>query len=171
MPKLLTYIITFLVLSVLQFFVISHLALSQYLSIYIYIMVIIIADMQIKGYALLLLAFSLGIVTDAVEGSAGLFTVTMTFMAFCRPQIIAYIASREISDNGGTPTSSRLGTGRFITYVATMVTLWAVPFFILETAGVANPMLTTLRIILNVVSTTVLIYFLQLPLNRNRYDI
>ena len=126
--------------------------------------------MQIKGYALLLLAFALGIITDALEGSLGLFTVTMTFMAFCRPQILKYTASREISDNGGTPTSSRLGAGRFITYVAIMVTFWSIPFFILETAGVADIQLTVMRIVLNVVCTTMLIYFLQLPLNRNRYD-
>ena len=171
MQKLITYTIVFLLLSVLQSFVISHLAFSQYLNIYIYIMVIIIADTQIKGYVLLLLAFVLGIITDSIEGSPGLFTITMTFMAFCRPQILSIIASREILDNGGMPTSSRFGTGRFITYVTIMVSFWAIPFFLFETAGIANIFLTLLRIVLNVISTTILIYFLQLPLNRSKYDI
>ncbi len=171
MPKIFTYITTFLVLALLQIFVISHLELNQYLNVYIYIMIVVVADMQIKGYALLLLAFSLGVIADAIEGSPGLLTSTMTFMAFCRPQVLRWIASREISDNGGTPTSSRLGLSRFLSYVVTMVTLWAIPFFILETAGVANTFITILRIVLSVVVTSVLIYFLQLPLNRNRYDV
>ena len=170
MRKLITYTLGFMVFVILQIFVLSHVTLNQYLNVYIYIMIVIVADMQIKGYALLLLAFSFGMIADAIEGSPGLFAMTMTFMAFCRPLVLKWVASREISDKGGAPISSRLGNVKFFTYVIAMVSLWAIPFFIFESSGVANVLATILRIVLSVVVTTILIYFLQLPLNRNRYD-
>lgn len=171
MIRFVNNILFFAILLVLQTFVLSHFTVSQYLSLYIFIMVVIMASMQTQGWIMLILGFICGGVVDIIEGGGGLFAATTTWLAFVRPQILNWTAGREAMLSGGMPTSSKIGYKRFFTYVTMMVLLWTIPFFALEAAGSFSWVYTTIRMLASSVGIIILIFFLQLPLNRNKYDV
>lgn len=171
MIRILNNIIFFVILLVLQTFVLSHFTVTQYLSIYIFIMVVIMAAMQTPGWVMLIIGFCSGAVVDMIEGGGGIFAASTVWMAFVRPQILSWTAGREAIFRGGMPTSSKIGGARFFTYVSIMVLLWTIPFFSLEAAGSFSWIYTSLRIAASSAAMIVLIFFLQLPFNKGRYDV
>lgn len=169
--RMLNVIILFFILLILQVLVLSHFSATQYLSLYVFIMVVIIADMRIKGWVMLLFGAACGAVVDMVEGGGGLFTATTTWLAFVRPAILNWIVGRENIFSGGMPTNYKLGNRKFFTYLTFMVLMWTGPFFFLESIGNFSWIYTNIRIFTSSAVMVVLIYFLQLPFNKSRYDV
>lgn len=170
MQKLLAYSSLFILLIMLQEFVLINISQSSYLAIYVYIMIVILADMNIAGWIMLLLGFGTGLFMDGIEGGGGLFTATTTWLAFVRPSIMQWTLGRDTTYKGGVPVIERVGGKKFFTYVSIMVLLWTVPFFGLE--AIDNwTLLTPIRIVASSIIIIVLIYILQLPLNRKHGNV
>lgn len=171
MPRFFNNILLFVILIALQTFVLSHFVVSQFMSLYIFIMIVIMANMQAKGWVMLVAGFLCGGVVDLIEGGGGIFAATTTWLAFVRPQILSWTAGREATLSGGMPTTFKIGIKRFFTYVTLMVLLWTIPFFSLEAGASFSWIYTPIRIVVSSFGMIVLIYFLQLPFNRNKYDV
>lgn len=171
MQKLLTYAAAFTALILLQEFVLSHISVSSYLSVYLYIMVVILAHIETPGWIILLLGFTAGTIADQLEGTGGLFAATLTWAAFTRKTALQWSVGRDVIHNGGLPLSRRIGAKKFILYTTIMVLLWAIPFFLLEALGSFSLIVTPIRILASTTVTVILIYLLQLPLNRHSYNV
>lgn len=170
MMRLVQYGVTFLLLLVLQEFVFSHINLGGVVNPYIYIMFIILLPLDIAGWGLLLLGFGTGMAMDFLSGTAGLHTIVSTWLAFVRPTTVGLLLGKDETYQGGIPTSSRLGLGRFLRYLSVMVLLFNIPFFLLEDlGGPVVPML--LRIVLSSLFSIGIIYFLHLPFAHTRWKI
>lgn len=170
MMRLVQYGVTFLLLLVLQEFVFSHINLGGVVNPYIYIMFIILLPLDIAGWGLLLLGFGTGMAMDFLSGTAGLHTIVSTWLAFVRPTTVGLLLGKDETYQGGIPTSSRLGLGRFLRYLSVMVLLFNIPFFLLEDlGGPVVPMV--LRILLSSVFSIGIIYFLHLPFAHTRWKI
>lgn len=170
MIRFLEYALTFILLLVLQEFVFDNINLGGVVNPYIYIMFIILLPLDIPGWILLFLGFGTGAALDFMSGTAGLQTICSTWLAFVRPSIVNLLLGKDMVYEGGLPTAGRVGTARFIRYLAVMVLLFNIPFFILEDMA-GSVWIVSLRIILSTLFSIGIIYFLHLPFVHSRLKI
>ena len=107
MIRFLEYAAIFLLLLVLQEFVFDNINLGGMVNPYIYIMFIILLPLDIPGWGLLLLGFGAGGAVDVMEGTAGLQTMTATWLAFARPTVVGLLLGKDLVYEGGIPTVGR----------------------------------------------------------------
>jgi hypothetical protein len=162
MIRFLEYAAIFLLLLVLQEFVFDNINLGGMVNPYIYIMFIILLPLDIPGWGLLLLGFGAGGAVDVMEGTAGLQTMTATWLAFARPTVVGLLLGKDLVYEGGIPTVGRVGTAKFLRYLTVMVLLFNVPFFCLEDLS-GGVWIIALRIVLSSAFSVGIIYFLHLP--------
>ncbi len=162
MIRFLEYTAIFLLLLVLQEFVFDNINLGGVVNPYIYIMFIILLPLDMPGWMLLMLGFGTGAAVDFMSGTAGLQTIVSTWLAFVRPTVVGLLLGKDLVYEGGIPTVGRVGTGRFLRYLAVMVLLFDIPFFILEDLS-GSAWVITLRIVLSSAFSVGIIYFLHLP--------
>lgn len=163
MQRFVEFFILFLVLLVLQGFVFAHIDLYGLVNPYVYIMVLLLLPMRIKGWQALFVGFVLGAVMDLLSGNCGLHTICTTWLAFVRPMVLHFTAGRDEVELGGLPISRRIGVGRFMSYVMIMSLLFGIPFFALEAMTLVGWGFLVIRILCSSVLTAVVIYFIQLP--------
>ena len=121
MNKTALQIIRFVVLVLLQVLVVNHIRLGGYVHPYIYILFVMLLPINIAGWQLLLLGFSLGLSVDLFTGTPGLHAGATTLMAFCRPQIIKLISGTLKFENVYEPNLNQLDGMWFFRYVFCMV--------------------------------------------------
>lgn len=163
MIRFLEYTGIFLLLLILQEFVFDNINLGGVVNPYIYIMFIILLPLDTPGWLLLLLGFGSGAAVDFMSGTAGLQTMVSTWLAFVRPTVVGFLLGKELVYEGGIPTAGRVGTAKFLRYVAVLVVLFNLPFFLLEDPSGAL-WIIVLRIVLSSIFSVGIIYFLHLPL-------
>lgn len=163
MIRFLEYAATFVLLVILQEFVFDNINLGGVVNPYIYIMFIILLPLDTPGWMLLMLGFGAGATVDFMSGTAGLQTIASTWLAFVRPTVAGLLLGKDLVYDGGIPNAGRVGTGKFLRYLAVMVVLFNIPFFILEDLSGSAGMLA-LRIVLSSAFSVGIIYFLHLPL-------
>lgn len=100
MIRFLEYAAIFLLLLVLQEFVFDNINLGGMVNPYIYIMFIILLPLDIPGWGLLLLGFGAGGAVDVMEGTAGLQTMTATWLAFARPTVVGLLLGKDLVYEG-----------------------------------------------------------------------
>lgn len=170
MIRFLEYTAIFLLLLVLQEFVFDNINLGGVVNPYIYIMFIILLPLDIPGWSLLLLGFVTGAAVDCMAGTAGLQTMATTWLAFARPTVVGLLLGKDLVYEGGIPTAGRVGSAKFLRYVAVMVLLFNVPFFLLEDLS-GGIWIIALRILLSSAFSVGIIYFLHLPFVHNRLKV
>lgn len=163
MIRFLEYAATFVLLVILQEFVFDNINLGGVVNPYIYIMFIILLPLDTAGWMLLMLGFGAGATVDFMSGTAGLQTIASTWLAFVRPTVAGLLLGKDLVYDGGIPNAGRVGTGKFLRYLAVMVVLFNIPFFILEDLSGSAGVLA-LRIVLSSAFSVGIIYFLHLPL-------
>lgn len=163
MQRLLEFFVLLLVLLVLQGFVFARIDIYGLVNPYVYIMVLLLLPMSVRGWQTLFIGFALGAIMDFMTGNCGLHTICTTWLAFVRPMVLHFTAGRDEVELGGLPVSRRIGTGRFMSYVMVMSLLFAIPFFALEAMTMVGWGFLLLRILFSSVFTAVVIYFIQLP--------
>lgn len=163
MIRFLEYAATFILLVILQEFVFDNINLGGVVNPYIYIMFIILLPLDTPGWMLLMLGFGAGATVDFMSGTAGLQTIASTWLAFVRPTVAGLLLGKDLVYDGGIPNAGRVGTGKFLRYLAVMVVLFNIPFFILEDLSGSAGVLA-LRIVLSSAFSVGIIYFLHLPL-------
>ena len=132
MNKTALQIIRFVVLVLLQVLVVNHIRLGGYVHPYIYILFIMLLPINIAGWQLLLLGFSLGLSVDLFTGTPGLHAGATTLMAFCRPQIIKLISGTLKFENIYEPNLNQLDGMWFFRYVFCMVFVHHFALFFME---------------------------------------
>ncbi|WP_298063794.1 rod shape-determining protein MreD [uncultured Rikenella sp.] len=162
MIRFLEYTATFVLLLILQEFVFDNINFGGVVNPYIYIMFLILLPLDIPGWLLLLLGFGAGVAVDFMSGIAGLHAIVSTWLAFVRPTVVGLLLGKDFVYEGGIPTAGRVGAGKFLRYVAAMVLLFDIPFFILEDLS-GSVGVIVLRIVLSSAFSVGIIYFLHLP--------
>ncbi len=169
MRNFLLYFAGFLVLLVIQEFVLGSVNLFSLLYLYSYVMIIIMLPLHTKTIPSLLWATLVGAVMDIFTGTSALITISIVFMAMFRRGVVKLTIPSDIVSAGGVPFSYKIGVGVFFRYVVTMCILFAIVYFSLEMMSLHNIEYTLLRIGVSSAATTLLIFILQLPL-RERKD-
>lgn len=160
------YFIMFIVLLAVQVLFLNQIQFSGYINPYIYILFVMLLPISIPRYAILMLAFVLGISVDIFSNSLGIHSAATVFIAYLRPGIIRVITNRE-EDLNEYPGLAQTGFRWFLGYAAIVVLLHHLALFYLEVFTFANFLDTLYRVILSAVFSFFVIVLSQFIIFRD----
>lgn len=160
MHRFLTYSGIFLVLIILQVFLLDNLALSLYFHPLIYITFVIVLPMDMRPVWVLLLSVLMGVVMDIVSGGMGLNVMATAAVGFFRPTIIAMVCGRGGSFDDSVPALHRFTQKNLLGYVCAMVIAHSTLYFLLESLSMMHILHTILRIAISSLIAAVIVWYL-----------
>jgi rod shape-determining protein MreD len=154
------YIVTFVVIVLIQLLLMNNIQFSGYINPYFYILFIILLPINIPTYLLLIAGFLLGITIDIFSNTPGIHASATVFMSFIRPYVIN---SYNLDDQEKIkiPSLSNLGMRWFVKYLAIMVVVHHFFLFFIEAFSFSGFLHTLLRCILSSIFTFVFILISQ----------
>jgi len=154
------YIISFVVIVLIQIVLMNNIQFSGFINPYFYILFIILLPINIPRYLLLLLGFLLGITIDIFSNTPGIHASATVFIAFLRPFIIN---SYNLDDQEKMmiPSISNIGVKWFIKYLVIMIIAHHFFLFYIEVFSFSGFFHTLLRCILSSIFTFVFILISQ----------
>ncbi|RFM35084.1 rod shape-determining protein MreD [Chitinophaga silvisoli] len=163
MSILLRNIIRFVLLLLLQVFVLNKILLHQSVSFNIYMLFVLLLPFNLPRPALMLLALLMGLTHDMFMNTMGMHAAACVFIAYLRPFII-----NILSPQGGfettqkTPSMTSMGVSQFLIYAAILVFLHNLVFFSLEVFNVGSFLYLLLKIIFSTAASIFLIVLYEL---------
>ena len=137
MSLVLRNIIRFVLLVLMQVFVLDNIQFLGFINPMVYLLFILSLPIRLPRWAQLLLAFTIGIVIDIFSNTMGIHTFAAVFAAFVRqPVINLFVDSDEIARP--EPTFSSFGVSAYIKYVAVIVILHHTALFLIEAFAFSN---------------------------------
>ncbi|MCW3462899.1 rod shape-determining protein MreD [Chitinophaga nivalis] len=163
MSILLRNIIRFVLLLLIQVFVLNEVLLHQLVSPYLYMLFILALPFNLPRPVLMLMGLLMGLSLDMFMNTMGMHAAACVLIAYLRPFII-----NVLSPQGGfettqkTPSMTSMGVSQFLIYAAILVFLHHTVFFTLEVFGFANPLYLLLKILLSTLASLFLIVLYEL---------
>ncbi|MFK7808132.1 MAG: hypothetical protein AB8F74_10065 [Saprospiraceae bacterium] len=131
-----TNLVRFIVLVLLQTLVLQRINLggeySNFFHIIIYPLFIILLPLRIPHALLVLLGFVAGITVDVFYDSLGVHASAAVFIAFIRPLVLNILSPQKGYDMTFSPTKARFGAAWFFPYAATMMLIYLFFYFSVE---------------------------------------
>lgn len=159
-------IIRFIVLILLQVWVLNNIQLNGYINPYMYVLFILLLPFETPKWLILILAFSLGLVVDMFSNTPGIHASASVFMAFFRPFVLQSISPRDGFETGTFPRVHYYGIKWFFKYTLLLVFLHHLFLFTVEVFNFYNFHLTLWRTVLSTLFSTLLILISQLIIFR-----
>ncbi|PUZ27727.1 rod shape-determining protein MreD [Chitinophaga costaii] len=163
MSILLRNIIRFILLLLLQLFVLNKILVGQFVSLYIYMLFILLLPFNLPRPGLMLLGLFTGLTLDMFMNTMGVHAAACVFIAYLRPFII-----NILSPQGGfettqkTPSLTSMGSTQFFVYATILVFLHHVVYFTLEVFNMANLLYLLLKIVASTAASLVLVLLYEL---------
>ncbi|MFW5757554.1 MAG: rod shape-determining protein MreD [Bacteroidota bacterium] len=154
----------FIIVVFIQVVVLNQLVFSGYITPFIYPVFLLLLPFDIKGWALLLLSFLLGITIDMFSDSLGMHAAASVFIGFMRPFVISLISSKTDFDSGTEPRLSIMGLPWIFFYTIILIFLHHLFLFFVEIWGIGNLFEFLLRTFTSSVVSTLLILVFHLLL-------
>lgn len=153
-------IVRFILLILVQVFVLNNIRFMGYINPYIYILFIFLLPVKFSRWWSLILAFAMGLIIDAFSNTSGIHAFTAVLVAFIRNPVINLYTSIEDGANP-IPSFRSFGVAVFIKYVVTLVLIHHTAFFLLEIFGFESIGQTLLKILFNTFFTIIIILGIQ----------
>lgn len=150
----------FFSLVLVQVLIFNQVQFSGFFNPYVYLLFIILLPLSTPRYAVLILAFVLGLIIDVFSNSLGVHSAATVFAAYLRPLVIRIISNRE-DDKSDYPGLNQNKLAWFINYVLIMVVLHHTVLFYLEVYTFANFLNTLYRVILSSLFSIIIIVLSQ----------
>ncbi|MFO7977965.1 MAG: hypothetical protein R6U64_04840 [Bacteroidales bacterium] len=145
----LRYVGIAVIVILLQVLVFNNILFAGFVNPYIYVFLILLLPVDIKGGLLLVMAFLLGMIIDLFSGSGGMHTAAALFMAFMRPGVIRMISVKAEFEQGTIPSILNMGASWIMTYSLILILLHHSLLFFLEIFRFTEPLQTLQRILLS----------------------
>jgi hypothetical protein len=155
--NILSYSIAFVLMVLVQVWILNNIQLSGYINPYLYILFLLILPFGTAPAILIPAGFFLGLTIDLFMHTAGLHAAACVLAAFMRPVVLSLIAPGDGYDNNQRPHVSVMGFGWFLRYVIIMVLLHHTALFYLEVFRFSDFFLTLARVLFSSFFTIVLI--------------
>lgn len=126
------------VVMLLQIFIFDRLMLSIAIAPLVYISFLILLPIQTPQLEMIFWSCAVGVAADILMGAGGVNTIATLFVGYIRTYLLAAILGKDLVALGGIPTASRVGTGRFVTLMSTMVLTHALLFFGVESLSITS---------------------------------
>jgi rod shape-determining protein MreD len=160
MPIALQNIFRFILLVLAQVLVLNNIQFLGFINPYIYILFIISLPVRMPRWAVLILAFGLGLTIDMFSNTPGMHAFASVLIAFLRNGIIRLFISID-EGNNPTPSYYTFSVATYVKYVVFMVLIHHTTLFILEAFSLAHFWLMLFKIILSSFVTVLLILGIQ----------
>ena len=150
-------LIRFVVLVLLQAFLLKNISLYNLSVPYLYILFILLLPFETPNLLLFLLSFVLGITIDAFYDTPGLHAAACVVLAFVRVLFISITVQKDGFDNEPEPTLGNMGFRWFFTYAAVLILFHHFFLFNLEVFRLSELQYTLLRFLSSSVFTLFLV--------------
>lgn len=161
-------IIRFILLILVQVFVLNNIELNRFLNPYIYVLFVLFLPLSTPGWLLILSSFLLGISIDIFMKTPGMNAAATVFMAFSRPGVIGLLSrGMDIESNmkAGIPD---FGKRWFFSYTLILVFFHHFVLFFIEVFSFHNFINTFYYVIINTLLTSAIIIVVHyLSINRD----
>ena len=131
-----TNVFRFISLVALQVLILKRINIGgdsfNYISIFVYPLFIFLLPLRTPKAAILLLAFTMGLVIDMFYDSPGVHASAMVFIGFIRPFILNRIEPRGGYNPNYSPTKKRMGFSWFLRYSAILLFVHLLFYFSVE---------------------------------------
>lgn len=154
------------VLVLLQGLVLNNLHIAGYATPFLYVVLILTFENDVKPSVLMLWAFVVGLLVDIFSDTPGMNAAASVLTAFLRPMLLRLFVPRDVQET--VVLSMRtMGVGVFFKYVVSAVLLHHTALFLLEFFSLAHPLDLLLRILSSTLLTTCCIWALELFHQKN----
>jgi rod shape-determining protein MreD len=158
LPK---YIIRFLLVVVIQIFLLNNIQLSGYINPYWYVIFILLLPLNTPRWAILISAFFLGYIIDLFCYTPGMHAMSCLIIGYIRNSVFNTFFSYDKSQPGMSPGVLMLGLPTFIRYTLVLVFIHHFILFNLEVFKFSLLFYTLLRIVISTFFTSLLIVISQ----------
>jgi len=161
-------IIRFITLVLVQVLIIKNIELGRFINPFIYILFLIILPFETPKWAILFIAFTLGITIDTFYDTAGLHAAACVVVGYIRPGILKLFSPRDGYESGTQPTIQYLGVPWFLSYSAILIVAHHLILFYLEIFRFSEFFSTFFRVVISSLATLILIVVIQYLFNRKK---
>jgi hypothetical protein len=170
MTDYIKYIIRFILLALLQVFILNNIDLFGFMNPFLYVVFILTLPFKIKHTPLVIISFIMGYMVDLLSGNImGVHSASALLLGFLRPSVIKLVSSSESDyDTKYAPDFKNMGAKWFFTYAGLLVFVYNVSFFFLEHFTFTGFFKTIFVAFANTIFTLISIFIYQLLVGRKR---
>lgn len=151
------YILHFLILTIIQQFVLDNLFLFNLIHPYIYLTLILMLPVNINRYVYISIALVYGFAIDILSFTYGLHTSTLVFIGFLRPYIMRLFVSEEQIEQNVEVHFTSIGARRYIIYLLIMLFIHHSLLNILQVFSFREYFFTLYKTVLNIIASMLII--------------
>lgn len=156
----------FILMVILQVFVLNKVAFNGYINPYLYVLFIILLPFETPAWLSLLLSFLLGLSIDIFSGTIGMNITACLFMAYIRNFLLNLLSPRDGYEFGLTPTLQSMGLAWFAVFSGLLTFSHHAFLFLAEAFRLSEFFPAMGRAILSSIFTITLIFLSQLLVYR-----
>lgn len=145
----------------IQIFVLNNINFGGVINPYIYILIILYLPIQTPAWLTQILSFIVGISIDLMVETPGMHTSATVFAGFLRPYVLKYISPRDGYEPEVQPNIKEMGISWFMRYTLILTFAHHALLFFVESYNTVNYINTSIRVILSLTFTVLLITILQ----------
>ncbi|MBP5134405.1 MAG: rod shape-determining protein MreD [Paludibacteraceae bacterium] len=158
---LIKYFIKFVLLVLIQVFVLNNIQFSGYVNPYLYVLFIVTLPFAVPRIWTMCIAFVLGLSIDIFSNTPGMHAFACVMVAFLRHYIILLFSNSEIYKSQTELSVISMGKSNFFMYAATVVFLHHATLFVIDTFSLHSPLFLLLRILYSFIFTMLLIFGIE----------
>lgn len=148
-------------LVLLQGLVLNNLHIAGYATPFLYVVLILKFDKDVRPFVLMLWAFAIGLLVDIFSDTPGMNAAASVLVAFLRPSLLRLLVPREVQETF-VLSMRTMGVSVFLNYVVSVVFVHHAVLFLLEFFSLAHPLDLLLRIVSSTFLTVCCIFALEL---------
>ncbi|MCH3924603.1 MAG: rod shape-determining protein MreD [Bacteroidales bacterium] len=159
--NIISSIIQFIILAVVQIFILDNINLFGYINPMLYIWFIIMLPYNTPKWLVLISSFLMGISIDVFSADIGVNATCSVLIGFLRPILLSIFSGNIDKDSSIRPSISTLGFLNFLLYSLIIVFIHHSLYFIIETFSFKEFLQVLLRISLSTIVTMLFILLLD----------
>lgn len=165
MNKIVSYIVLFFGLLLLQIFFLNELKVNKFLYPQIYILFILFLPNQLHYFWHLLLGFCMGLTIDLFSFTIGIHAFSSVVVAFLKPYTFNYIIRSDYySEDMNLPSFLRISS--FMRYCFILVPLFHLILFMFWDLGFNNPLDWLIKTGISSLSAIFMMFLVYLTVNK-----
>ncbi len=154
-------IVRFLILVLLQVFVLNNIRINGYINPYLYVMFVLLLPFETPGWLLLASSFLMGSTIDIFVHTPGMHAAATVLMAFCRPGIIRFLSGAKGIEQGMKPGIRIMGFQWFFLSSLLLIFIHHLLLFYLEVFRFNELFQTLYRVIISTLATLLLVIIVE----------
>lgn len=165
---ILTFVLKFILLVLAQAVIFNNIVLFNVAVAFVFIYIIVSMPVSWGTNISIFLGFLAGLSVDIMSDTLGYNVLSCTILAFVRKPVFHFYVQDEEDLGGLKPSSVTMGKSPYLKYLLTMVGIYCLSFFLIESFSLFHPLLLGLRIVCSTAFTFIAIYALDTIFTRKK---